>query len=173
MHQSNQITSLTPVYEKAWGDSAFKEALLQDPKTILAQELGILLPEGVNLKAVEETDCNRYVLLRSEVAEAEGIDPLASVKAKAAIDEAFKQELIAAPKATIEREMGITIPSWIDVEVLEETPQQSYLIIPHLPDEEEVTEEEMMAVAGGRFRFRRFIRRVLPYLPAISVTIPF
>ena len=54
----------------------------------------------------------------------------------------------------------MTLPSWVEVEVLEETPNVSYLIIPHLPSEEEVESEEMMAVAGGwrRWRTRRWIR---------------
>ncbi|MDE5080718.1 MAG: NHLP leader peptide family RiPP precursor, partial [Trichodesmium sp. St18_bin1] len=67
----------------------------------------------------------------------------------------FKQKLIQSPKQTIEEELGLTLPSWVEVEVLEETPNVSYLIIPHLPSEEEVESEDMMAVAGGWRRRRR------------------
>ena len=55
----------------------------------------------------------------------------------------------------------MTLPSWVEVEVLEKTPNVSYLIIPHLPSEEEVESEEMMAVAGGRAYWSPYPKKIL------------
>jgi hypothetical protein len=43
------------IVTRAWTDEAFKQALLQDPKRVLAEELGVTFP--VEVEAVEETDC--------------------------------------------------------------------------------------------------------------------
>jgi hypothetical protein len=163
--------------QKAWDNPIFKQQLLENPKAILA-EAGITIPEELDLKAVEETDFNRYILLSDESEVLEGgeeEDPLANLKAKAAQDDAFKAELVSQPKSVIEKELGLHLPSWMEVDVLEETPTQSFLIIPYLPSEEEVSKDEMMAIAGG-FRFRRFIRRVgraikrvIEHLPPINI----
>ncbi|MDJ0799792.1 MAG: NHLP leader peptide family RiPP precursor [Calothrix sp. MO_167.B12] len=151
--------TLEDVFEMAWTDEVFKQQLLEDPKTTL-ENIGISTPK-CELKAVEETDFNRYILLpppeesnfTPEEAEA---DPLVALKAKAVKDEAFKQEFLNRPKETIKKELGIGLPSWVDVTVLEETAKKSFLIVPYMPSEEEISEEEMVAVSGGwrRFRFR-------------------
>ena len=148
------------VIERAWQDSIFKQNLLSEPQSTLAQ-IGIIADENQEIKVKEETDFQRYILLEEQITEGkEETDPLSALKAKARLDNTFKQKLIQSPKQTIEEELGLTLPSWVEVEVLEETPNVSYLIIPHLPSEEEVESEEMMAVAGGwrRWRTRRWIR---------------
>ena len=43
------------IIAKAWADEAFKQRLLADTATVLAEE-GIEIPDGVTLKAVENTD---------------------------------------------------------------------------------------------------------------------
>ncbi len=50
------------VVAKAWADDAFKARLLADPATVL-QEEGIAVPEGVELRAVENTDKVLYLAL--------------------------------------------------------------------------------------------------------------
>ena len=148
------------VIERAWQDSIFKQNLLSEPQSTLAQ-IGIIADENQEIKVKEETDFQRYILLEEEITEGkEETDPLSALKVKASLDNTFKQKLIQSPKQTIEEELGLTLPSWVELEVLEETPNVSYLIIPHLPSEEEVESEEMMAVAGGwrRWRTRRWIR---------------
>lgn len=141
------------VIERAWQDPIFKQNLLAEPKYTLAQ-IGIV-SENQDIKVKEETDFQRYILLEEEITtQEEETDPLIALKVKASQDNIFKQKLIQSPKQTIEEELGFTLPSWVDVEVLEETPNISYFIIPKLPSEEEVESEEMMAVAGG-WRTRR------------------
>ena len=42
------------VVRRAWSDPEFKAALLADPKAALAEELGVPLPEGLEVVVVEE-----------------------------------------------------------------------------------------------------------------------
>ncbi|MGI2903278.1 NHLP leader peptide family RiPP precursor [Tolypothrix sp. VBCCA 56010] len=69
-------------------------------------------------------------------------------------DENFKQELLSNPQAVYTRESGEELPKNIEVEVLQETANKVYLVIPTNPtpamtDEEELSEEALETVAGG------------------------
>ena len=145
------------VIERAWQDPIFKQNLLSEPKSTLAH-IGIIADENQEIQVKEETDYQRYILLEEKMSECkEETHPLCALKVKASQDATLKEQLIQNPKQIIEQELGFSLPSWVEVEVLEETPNTSYLIIPHLPSEEEVEAEEMMAVTGGwrrRWRWR-------------------
>ena len=52
---------------------------------------------------------------------------------KAWSDPAFKKQLLADPKGAIQESFNITVPSDIEVTVLEETPNQFYLVLPAEP----------------------------------------
>ncbi len=72
-------------------------------------------------------------------------------------DEAFKQELINNPKAVYARESGEEIPTNIEIEVIQETANKVYLVIPNNPApaitaEGELSEEALESVAGGKCR---------------------
>ena len=78
----------------------------------------------------------------------------AQIIAKAWQDEAFKQELLSNPKAALSRELQVqNIPASLEIQVLEETPNTFYLVLPMQPNvaaaNEELSEEQLMAVAGG------------------------
>ena len=68
-------------------------------------------------------------------------------------DEAFKQELLSNPKAVYARESGQELPKDIEIEILQETANKVYLVLPNNPVpagfEEELSEEALEAVAGG------------------------
>ncbi len=49
--------------ERSLEDDAFRQQLLEDPKAAVEQELGTRLPEGVEIRAVEETAETVYLVL--------------------------------------------------------------------------------------------------------------
>ena len=49
---------------------------------------------------------------------------------RAARDDAFRQRLLAAPKATIEQELGLSLPASLEFVALEETDSRLYLVLP-------------------------------------------
>jgi hypothetical protein len=76
----------------------------------------------------------------------------ANIIAKAWQDDAFKQELMNNPKAVYQSELGQSAPSNLQIQVLEETSDTVYLVIPQKPQvSEELSEEALEQVAGGGF----------------------
>jgi hypothetical protein len=72
-------------------------------------------------------------------------------------DENFKQELLNNPKAVYARESGEELPNALEIEVIQETANKVYLVLPNNPapaitGEGELSEEALEAVAGGRCR---------------------
>jgi hypothetical protein len=53
--------------------------------------------------------------------------------ARAMKDDAFRQELLANPKAVLERELGMTLPRAVSVQVHEDTPTILHLVLPVKP----------------------------------------
>jgi hypothetical protein len=51
--------------QRSLEDEEFRQRLLDDPKEIMEQELGGRLPEGVEVRAVEETADTIYLVLPS------------------------------------------------------------------------------------------------------------
>lgn len=66
---------------------------------------------------------------------------------KAWADEKFRSELIADPKAVIERHIGQALPQNTVIKVVEETPSTLYLRLPVNPDN--LSDEVLDLVAGG------------------------
>ena len=82
----------------------------------------------------------------SEAAAPSRRDLEATIVARAWADEGFRERLKADPRAAVAEETGITVPESVTIEVLEETPDKAYLVIPAnraaIPDEE-------LDLAGG------------------------
>ena len=67
-------------------------------------------------------------------------------------DDAFRQRLLADPKAAVEEELGIQLPAEVQIRVVEETADTIYLALPSAsPAGEggELSDRELDAVAGG------------------------
>jgi hypothetical protein len=62
---------------------------------------------------------------------------LSSLIKRAWDDPEFKRQLLAEPKRTIERELGITLPAEIRIFIHEQTPTTLHLILPIKPDDAE------------------------------------
>lgn len=67
---------------------------------------------------------------------------------KAWQDEAFKDLLLSDPASALSKEFGIELPPGLEVKVLEETPEQVFLVLP-ASSEGELSDQELEAVAGG------------------------
>jgi hypothetical protein len=68
------------------------------------------------------------------------------IVARAWADEAFRARLKADPRAAVAEETGIKVPESVTVEVLEETPDKAYLVI---PSNRMAISDEDLDVAGG------------------------
>ena len=78
------------------------------------------------------------------------VDSREQIVARAVSDPAFRQQLLANPKRTLEQTLGVTFPPSLEVVVLEETASRICLVVPRLaPASEELTDEALTAVAGG------------------------
>ena len=66
---------------------------------------------------------------------------------KAATDSRFRAELLADPKAAIERELNLTVPDGITIRVLEDDPKQFNIVLPLPPQELDMT--DLRNITGG------------------------
>ncbi len=68
-------------------------------------------------------------------------------------DEAFRQRLLADPKAAVEEELDARLPEEVQVMAVEETADTIYLVLPSAApvgqQGGELSEQELDAVAGG------------------------
>lgn len=77
----------------------------------------------------------------------------AEIPQKAATDPEFREALVASPRATIEKYYGFPegMLTEINIQIFEEAPESIGLVIPPPPstDGEELTEDQLEAIAGG------------------------
>ena len=73
----------------------------------------------------------------------------AHIIAKAWKDEAYKEELLSNPKSVYERELNVQFSPEVNVQVLEEDSQTFYFVLPVCPEVNELSEEQLEAIAGG------------------------
>ena len=73
-------------------------------------------------------------------------DMRAHLTAKAAVDSAFRAQLVADPKGVMNQEFGITVPDNIDIVVVESDMRTVYLALPPDPV---LDEEQLEAISAG------------------------
>ena len=67
-------------------------------------------------------------------------------------DDVFRQQLLADPRAIIERELGTQLPEEVTVVAVEETADTIYLVLPSaapIGAGAELSDQDLEAVAGG------------------------
>ena len=75
-----------------------------------------------------------------------GDEMLQQIVEKSALDADFRQELLTDPKTAITRELGITMPDSMNVQVHESDMQTVHLALPPDPN---ITEEQLEAISAG------------------------
>ena len=68
-------------------------------------------------------------------------------------DPVLLNELKKDPKKLIEKELNIKLPASFQVEVLQETPEKGYIVLPAADPMGAFSEEELGAITGGRGLF--------------------
>ena len=67
-------------------------------------------------------------------------------------DEDFRRRLLEEPKAAVEEELGARLPKEIQVQVVEETADTIYLVLPSaspIGESSELSDRQLEAVVGG------------------------
>ncbi len=68
-------------------------------------------------------------------------------------DEAFRQELLSSPKGVLERELGITLPQGVTIQIHEDTSTTRHLVLPEkVPTGalSELSDAELEQAAGDK-----------------------
>jgi Nitrile hydratase, alpha chain len=66
-------------------------------------------------------------------------------------DEGFRQELVANTKAVVEKELGAKLPEELEINVLEETEDTIYMVLPCNPYER-ISEEDLKTLVGMTYK---------------------
>jgi len=168
---SDQVRSLTA---SAMRDSAFKQALLENPRAAVHESLGEVIPadktlhvlqrEGPSVTGVipqappdwpsglsREAAMERF---RNEVPELAGnvhrtVEFHMQLIARAWQDEAFKQRLLHDPKGTVREALGIELPDDLSLDFVADDDTNQYVVLPPEPRDTELTDEQLEQIAGG------------------------
>lgn len=64
-------------------------------------------------------------------------------------DPAWRQQLLADPRAALSELVGMTIPDAVSIEVHEESLTTLHVVIPAVTPDDELSEDDLELVAGG------------------------
>ncbi|MBU0942918.1 MAG: NHLP leader peptide family RiPP precursor [Proteobacteria bacterium] len=68
--------------------------------------------------------------------------------AKAWSDDVYKEKLLSEPAATLRGE-GIELPAGVELKIVENTPQVTYMVLPLKASKDELSDEALDKIAGG------------------------
>ena len=64
-------------------------------------------------------------------------------------DTNFRKLLISNPRAAVRDEVGVDLPSGLKVQVMEETSDQIYLVLPPAGPQGELSDDQLESLSGG------------------------
>jgi hypothetical protein len=73
----------------------------------------------------------------------------AMIRERLASDPAFRQQLIDDPRATVSQLVGMDLPDVVTVTVHEESLTGIHIVLPSVPSQGELADDELELVAGG------------------------
>ena len=73
----------------------------------------------------------------------------AKIVARAWADEGFRERLKADPRTAVAEETGVSVPESMAIEVLEETPERAYIVLP--VDRVAISDEQLDVAGGGEY----------------------
>ena len=164
-------THLSAIIVRAMKDPEFKEQLIKDPKQVLAQ-WNISIPASSEVTILQQSLEKVYLVLphpgvidklQSKKEGPKTYNPLESIIIRAVKDPKFKHELIKNSKKILERECDIELPEHCKSEVVEETENKFYIVIPYAPNPGELSDKELAEIAAGGSRVYRFIGCLEPF----------
>ena len=148
----------THIILKAWEDSGFKNALLDNPRAAIEAELGVDLPPQLQVDVLEEGPNHMILVIPSSSSDVldetyggalaqtwlDAATPSLELEAgitvadtrlvlKAWSDEGFKSSLLENPRETIEAELGMELPAELQVDALEATSESLVVVLPPNP----------------------------------------
>ena len=129
-----------------------KKRFLSEPKSVLI-EMGIDVPDSIIVKVHEDTATVKNFVIPvkfTDEDEASTSNPLfRKAIAKAYTDPSFKAQLIQNPKSAIAELTDKSLPEDLDIYVHENTPTLKHIVVTVAQNSEELSEDELEAVAGG------------------------
>lgn len=65
----------------------------------------------------------------------------------------YRKALLADPRKVVSAQLGQTIPPSVEIKIIEEKPNEFYLILPYVPQEgQELSDADLEQVAGGALK---------------------
>jgi nitrile hydratase subunit alpha len=158
---SGQNETMGRIIARAWSNLAFKDQLLANPETALA-ELDWKLPTGKSVVAVENTSTLTHIVLTApRFTETKSVysdikdfgesyrDPRLFSLNWGSHDPVFTARFKADPKTAL-RYLGVDVPDKMTIEVLENSTSQIYLVLPPCPKKTELSKDVIKLLTEGQ-----------------------
>ena len=132
MSEKNPIEKAVQVVVAAWSDPGFKAALLADSRRALA-ELGIEIPEGIDLDVRDNTGDTHHVIVCTKCS---CWPTFLSPSPPFWKNADYTTRVVADPRLAL-LDIGLTLDPEEPVEVVDTTPAVRAMVIPKLPSIED------------------------------------
>ncbi|MBC1223658.1 NHLP leader peptide family natural product precursor [Nostoc sp. UCD121] len=149
----SQIKSYEALLEHLWADEQLKNNFIANPKATFA-EMGVHVSNSITIEVHEDSlELKNLVLpLKSESQignVTESAPGFQAIIQQAWKDESFKSQLLQNPKAAIKKMTGTDLSDTLIICVYEDTLTVKHLVIPVNTANEELSELDLIMVAGG------------------------